>query len=62
MKIRLKSKFLYSTVNKDNMIEEHYCDTILNIGYKNSAYFLTIIKEYNYKVLIHADLVYYSKF
>jgi len=60
MSILLFRKLQYTILNEIGLIEAHYIQFFLNIGYKN-AKFLTLEKRYVAEVVNYAELLYISK-
>lgn len=66
IRIKLGSKFLYEVTNKDEMLERHYRNIYLDIGYKgrgiSQIYFMTIIQEDYCEIFTYANMLWHSKF
>jgi hypothetical protein len=67
LRIKLNSKFLYKVINKDEMLEEHFRYTYLDIGYRGKVnigqkYFLCIYEEEYAQILTWADIKWHSIF
>jgi len=65
LRIKLRNKFLYSVMNENGAMEEHYRYTYLDIGYKGKGnigqkWFLVIYKEDYCKILTWADISWHS--
>lgn len=62
MNIRLFRKHLYNVENEQGMLESHFKEYYLNIGYKNQICFISIEKVDLAEIITYADLVWKSKF
>lgn len=60
MRIKLNRKFLYSVQNAKEVMEEHYKDTYLDIGYKGQICLLSITQEFYCKILTGANMIWRS--
>ena len=62
IRIKLRSKFLYEVLNKDEMLERHWRYTYLDIGYKGQIHLLSIIEEDYCQIFIGANMLWNSNF
>ena len=66
VRIKLKTKFLGIRCNKDNVAEQYFQDTYLDIGYKgkigSQKWLICITHEEYSKVFLWASILWHSKF
>lgn len=63
MTIHLRRQLRYQTRDQErDVIEQHYSDYYLNIGYKGQIYFITVEQVDVAEVVCYADLLWRTPF
>lgn len=62
IRILLKKRFLYERPRGKDYIEQAYRYTFLDIGFKGSIYFISIIQEDIAETILYASMLWHSNF
>lgn len=63
MTLHLFRKFRYQVTDRErDVIEQHYSDYFLNIGYRGQIYFITVEQVDVAEVVCYADLLWRTPF